>query len=264
MTRQCTLLILLGALMAIVGCGGSQHHGSPAGPTAPAAPTGTGSGQETAALFAAAYVRFLDGAGTAGALPDATPAVRRLADQAGAVPAGRRRGTLVLAQLRPAQGPGGNYFVAARDQAHTFYAQITLGQEHGRWVVVQLTPPDFVQTLAPAGPAAPMPPRASAAAETAAQRFLQGYLPWLYGHAPATTAHDGTPGLLAELKRHPPRIPPAMRSLHATVAAIAMQHHAGGWQALANITDGRQTYELVLTLTRTRGRWLVSRVGNPR
>ena len=55
-----------------------------------------------------------------------------------------------------------------------------------------------------------------------------------------------------------------MRSLHPTVAAIAMQRHGGGWQALPNITDGRETYELVLTITQTRGRWLVSGVSNPR
>ena len=56
-----------------------------------------------------------------------------------------------------------------------------------------------------------------------------------------------------------------MRSLHPKlVAAIAMQRHGGGWQALPNISDGRETYELVLTITQTRGRWLVSDVSNPR
>ena len=55
-----------------------------------------------------------------------------------------------------------------------------------------------------------------------------------------------------------------MRSLHPKLAAIALQRHRGGWQALPNITDGRETYELVLTITQTRGRWLVSGVSNPR
>ena len=55
-----------------------------------------------------------------------------------------------------------------------------------------------------------------------------------------------------------------MRSLHPKVAAIAMQRHGRGWQALPNITDGRETYELVLTITQTRGRWLVSGVSSPR
>ena len=265
MTRPRALLIVLACLPAIAaGCGKSTHH-TPPGAT-PRAPTPTAQNQQTAAaLFAGAYVRFLDGAGTIAALPDATPAVRALAGQAGSVPASRSRGTLLLAQLRQAQEPAASYFLAARDQAHTFYAQITLGQKHGQWVVVQLTPPDFVQALAPAGPAAePAPPRASAAAETAAWRFLQGYLSWLYGQAPLHAIQDAAPGLLADPESHPPRIPPAMRSLHATVAAIAMQRHDSAWQALANVTDARESYELVLTLTHTRGRWLISSVGSPR
>jgi hypothetical protein len=262
MTRTRSPLILLACLLAIAGCGSSTHH-TPPGATSRASTTGA-SAQETAAtLFAAAYVRFLDGGGTAAAMLDATPAVRALAGQAGPVPARRRRGTLVLAQLRQTQGRDASYFVAARDQAHTFYAQVTLSQEHGRWVVVQLTPPDFVQALAPAGPPAPVPPRASAAPETAARRFLQGYLRWLYGQAPPHAIEEATTRLLVGLKSHPPRIPPAMRSLHAIVAAVAMQRHGSDWQALPNVTDGRETYELVLTITQTRGRWVVSGVSNP-
>lgn len=111
------------------------------------------------------------------ALPDATAAIRKLAQQAGPVPSNRRDGTLVLAQLRRAQGSCARYVVAAQDQAHTFYALITLRQQYVRWVVVQLTPPDFVQLTPPAGPPAPAPPRASATADTAARGFLHGYLP---------------------------------------------------------------------------------------
>jgi hypothetical protein len=54
-----------------------------------------------------------------------------------------------------------------------------------------------------------------------------------------------------------------MRPLHATVVAIG-SNHGSEWQALANVTDGHESYELVLTLTETSGRWLVSSVGNPR
>ena len=54
--------------------------------------------------FAAAYVRFLDGDGTASGLPDATASVRALAGQSGSIPAARQRGTLVMTQLRPAVG----------------------------------------------------------------------------------------------------------------------------------------------------------------
>lgn len=262
MTRPRSVLILLACLLSLASCGSSTHHSPPTGTSR--ASTAGGSQQTAAALFAAAYVRFLGGAGTAVALPDATAPVRQLAAQAGPVPASRRRGTLLLAQLHRAPGADASYFIGVRDKAHTFYAQITLGQDRGRWAVVQLTPPDLVQALAPAGPAAQTPPAGSSAAETTVRRFLHGYLPWLYGQAPLRLIQDATPGLLAGLKRHPPRIPPAMRSLHATVAAIAMQRHGRGWQALPNVSDGRETYELVLTLTQTRGRWLVSSVGNPR
>jgi hypothetical protein len=48
------------------------------------------------------------------------------------------------------------------------------------------------------------------------------------------------------------------------VAAIAMQRHRGDWQALPNINDGHETYELVLTMAHTRGRWLVTNVSSPR
>ncbi len=49
-----------------------------------------------------------------------------------------------------------------------------------------------------------------------------------------------------------------MQLLRPRLAALGMQRHGGAWQALANITDGRETYELILTLTQTRGRWFVS------
>jgi hypothetical protein len=55
-----------------------------------------------------------------------------------------------------------------------------------------------------------------------------------------------------------------MHSLRPKLVAIALQRRGGGWQALPNITDGRETYELVLTITQTRVRWLVSGVSNPR
>ena len=214
--------------------------------------------------FAAAYVRFLDGAGTASGLPDATSSVRALAARAGSIPAARRRGTLLMTELRPAVGASDSYLLTARDDAHAFYAQMTLAEQHGRWLVAELTPPDFVQVFAPAGPPPPAPPRGSAGAENAARLFLRGYLPWLYGQAPLRAITAATSGLLADLKAHPPRIPPTMQALRPKVAAIAMQRRGHGWQALPNISDGHETYELVLTVAQTRGRWLVSNVSSPR
>ena len=42
-----------------------------------------------------------------------------------------------------------------------------------------------------------------------------------------------------------------------------MQRRGHGWQALPNISDGHETYELVLTVAHTHGRWLVSNVSSP-
>lgn len=266
MTRPRLLLAILttAGVMAIAGCGNGGHSAT-SGATRRASTTSAQDQRAaTAAEFAGAYVPFLDGAGTAAALPDATRSVRALAGQAGPVPAARRRGPLVLAALRAVQGEPGRYVLAASDAAHTFYVTIAVSQQHGRWLVTGLTPPDFVQALAPPGPPALVPPPGSSAPEHAARAFLDGYLPWLYGQGPLRAIHDTTGALLAGLSRRPPRVPLTMRSLHPKFAAIALQHHRGGWQALPNISDGRETYELVLTMTQTRGRWLVSGVSSPR
>lgn len=268
MTRRAPLLTLLACLLALAGCGGSRNasKSTTSGVTRHAITTSTSRGKIAAAAqeFAVAYVRFLDGAGTASGLAATTPTVRALAGQAGPVPAARRRGTLVIAQLRPAVGATGSYLLTARDDAHAFYAQMTLAQQHGQWVVAQFTPPDLVQVFAPAGPAPPPPPPGSTAAKASTQLFLRGYLPWLYGQTPLRAISAAAGGLLTNLKAHPPRVPPTIHSLAAKVAAIAMQRHGRGWQALANITDGNDTYELVLTVAQTRGMWLVNKISASR
>ena len=43
-----------------------------------------------------------------------------------------------------------------------------------------------------------------------------------------------------------------------------MQHSARGWQALANINDTQETYELVLTVEQTANSWLVNNVSSAR
>jgi hypothetical protein len=266
-TRPRSLLTALACLLSLAGCGGS-HTASRSTTSAPAdttrrASTTTGAiARQDAAVsgFAAAYVRFLDGAGTARRLPDATSTVRALAGRAGPIPAARRRGTLVISEVRAAVSASNSYLLSARDDAHAFYAQMTLAEQDRRWLVAKLTPPDFVQVFAPAGPPPTAPPPGSAGAEDAARLFLRGYLPWLYGQAPLRAISGATSGLLADFKAHPPRIPPTMQALRAKVAAIAMQRRGNGWQALPNISDGDETYELVLTIAQTHGRWVVSNV----
>ena len=55
-----------------------------------------------------------------------------------------------------------------------------------------------------------------------------------------------------------------MQALRPKVAAVAMQRRGRGWQALPNVSDGHETYELVLTVAHTRGKWLVGNVSSPR
>jgi hypothetical protein len=270
-TRPRSLLAVAACLLGLAGCGGSHTAtrattSAAAGATRRASTTPSQVALEDAAVsqFAAAYVRFLDGVGTASGLPDATSSVRALTARAGSIPDARRRGTLLMTELRPAAGASNSYLLTAQDDAHAFYAQMTLAEQHGHWLVAELTPPDFVQVFAPAKPPPPPPPRGSAGAESATRLFLRGYLPWLYGQAPLSAITAATSGLLADLKAHPPRIPPTMQALRPKVAAIAMQRRDRGWQALPNISDGHETYELVLTVAQTRGRWLVSNVSSPR
>jgi hypothetical protein len=92
--------------------------------------------------------------------------------------------------------------------------------------------------------------------------FLRGYLPWLYGQAPLPAITSATSRLRVDLKTHPPRVAPATRTLRPKVAAIAMQRRGHAWQALPNITDGQETYELALTFTQIHDRWLVSHVSS--
>ena len=264
MTRLLLALVTIVTVVAIAACGSTGHSRPSTSDSTPRASTaGTTAEHVAASVFAAAYVRFLDGADAAASLPDATTSVRALAGQAGPVPAAHSRGTLVLAELRGAPGQPGSYVLAATDAAHTFNATITLNQQYRRQLVTGITPPDFVQALAPPGPPSPPPPPGSNAPQHAAQAFLAGYLPWLYGHGPLRAIRDAATSLLGDLERRPPRVPLTIHSLHPKLVAIALQHHRRGWQALPNITDGRETYELVLTITQTRGRWLVSGVSNP-
>lgn len=155
------------------------------------------------------------------------------------------------------------FMIALRDRAHTFTAQLTLAPVSGRWLLVSVAPPDLDTILAPPPRAIPQP-AGSGPAEHAARTFVTGYLPWLYGQAPLRAVKTATGGLLAGFKAHPPRVPPTMQTLRPKVAAIAMQRRDHRWQALANISDGQETYELVLTIAHTRGSWLVSNVSLPR
>ncbi len=279
MRRHLALVLNLAACLALLaGCGaasstprGTRAAASSSASTASAAigPSRSSSASRSQSprtvveLFAGAYARFLGGELTAAQLPDATPSVRRLAAAGGQVPPARRRGTLALASIKPALGVPGRWYLTARDLAHTFYTAVDVGERAGRPVVTGVETPDFEQVLAPPGPPSPPPPTGSQPALTAARVFLRGYLPWLYGEGPLSAIRDATSGLLAYLKAHTPIVPLTVQHLHPRVAAIAAQPDGGSWQALPNITDGDETYELVLCLQSNNGRWVVHAVASP-
>jgi hypothetical protein len=212
----------------------------------------------TARVFATAYGRYLDGQLRATGLPDATSTARTQVEAM--IPPARRAGTIAVQSVQ--QTPAHPTFtIALRDRAHTFTAQLTLAPIGGRWLVVAVAPPDLDTILAPAPRPIPQP-AGSRPPEHAARAFVAGYLPWLYGHAPLHAITGATRRLIEDLKAHPPRVPPTMQALRPKAAAIAIQHRRRHWHALANINDGHETYELMLTLARTRGTWLVSNVGS--
>ena len=130
------------------------------------------------------------------------------------------------------------------------------------WLVVSVQSPDLDTILATAPSPVPQP-AGSGSAEHAADVFIGAYLAWLYRHAPLQAITAATGALLAGLKLSPPRVPPTMQVRHPKVVAIAMQRRGRGWQALANIDDGQETYELVVVVVQTHGRWLVSNVSLP-
>ncbi|MFZ0088402.1 MAG: hypothetical protein WAL63_02770 [Solirubrobacteraceae bacterium] len=151
-----------------------------------------------------------------------------------------------------------NFVVGFTDRAHRFSAQLTVAPDQARWRVTQVLAPDLDSILRPSSPI-PLA-RGSHGASGAAREFLSRYLLWLFGQAPATAIHDGAPQLVAKLKAHPPRVPPTLRHVQLRLVAIGMQPARGGWTALANVTDGQQTYELTLAVVRRGGRWLVNSV----
>lgn len=270
-----TLLTLAAVLLA--GCGRAATTPRPSPPTttnpattstaSPGAPpsssttTAPAAARQTAAVFAAAYARYLDGLLDAAALPDASAQVHSQAGQL--MPAAARRGPLTVKSVT-ARGGGSTFTATLADRAHSFEVQLTvLAAAGGGEQVVGVVPPDFDSLLAPAPRPIPQP-SGSAPAQHVAREFLAGYLAWLYGHARVSAIHDATRLLLAQLSANPPNVPPAFQSRYAHPVAVGLTAAAdGGWTAYASVTDGQQTYELTLTIMRDHGGWLVSNVNSP-
>jgi len=103
-----------------------------------------------------------------------------------------------------------------------------------------------------------------AAARRVAARFLDGYLAFLYGRAPAERVTDVTAPVRRELVRNTPRIPPAQRQRTPRVIDLNVVGQAPGAVIVtASVDDGDvAVYPIVFTLDLRGGRWRVSRLAN--
>ncbi len=113
----------------------------------------------------------------------------------------------------------------------------------------------------PAGPS----PAELARARVAARRFLAGYLPYLYGRAPARRVTNLTASVAASLRRSRARVTPAQRRRHPRLVALMLIGQTpGSVIATARVADGGVApYPLTFTLQRSgRGEWVVADLGN--
>lgn len=98
--------------------------------------------------------------------------------------------------------------------------------------------------------------------EAAAVRFLEDYLPFLYGRDGAGPIRAATPRLAARLVRSRVRVPPAARSRRPRLEAIGARDLAGSRALVrARVGDGVVSYTVALALARSEDRWLVVSVG---
>ena len=252
-------VIAIAVLLAA--CGGSHHKPKTTDHPKNAKlrpPTEIGVAQ----AFASAYLRYIDGTAKASTLPDATAAVKTAAVSGGVIPANERVGALSLLGLMPATGVSGGVLITARDRARTLYAQETLARARPGWQVVNLLTPDFVQVFVRQSTATIPEPAGSHGPESVARAFLAGYVPWYYGHGPASAIQRAAPALRADLRARPPNIPPAMAHLHGQVKGIGMTRNGSGWEALVNVHDAASTYQLTLGVQMVSGRWEVTAVSS--
>jgi hypothetical protein len=210
-----------------------------------------------AAAFSNAYARYLDGRLPVAALPDTSAAA--LTEIGPVIPRAGRAGEPAVHSVRQTTGAF-TYAAQLRDHAHTFPVQLTVGLAGRRWLVTSIDPPDIDTILH--SHSIPIPqPSGSGPAEHAARAFMAGYLQWLYGAGPVGAIRDATSQLIALLKANPPNIPPTFQGLHGRLDSLGLRSSGDGWRAFALVTDPHTSYNLVMSVTLERGRWLVTSVG---
>jgi len=101
---------------------------------------------------------------------------------------------------------------------------------------------------------------APAAALGTARVFMEGYLAYLYGHAPASVVRDATRALVLSLEAHPPRVSLDMRARQPRVLALHQTPAPPGQAAVDAVVNdgGLENYLVGLLLARRDGRLLVT------
>jgi hypothetical protein len=104
--------------------------------------------------------------------------------------------------------------------------------------------------------------RMVSAASGAARAFLAGYLPYSYGQVDANRIRSVSTELRDELRRNPPRVPPAKadkakpRVRRLEVSGV----DTGRVILLAQVDDGESQYATLVTVNRRGDRWVVTQV----
>ncbi len=99
-----------------------------------------------------------------------------------------------------------------------------------------------------------------AAALRTARAFLENYLAYLYGHAPASAVRDATRALVLSLEAHPPRVSLDIRARRPRVLALHPTPAPSGQVAVRAVVNdgGLEDYPVGLLLARRDGRLLVT------
>ncbi|MFZ0379751.1 MAG: hypothetical protein WAL38_18125 [Solirubrobacteraceae bacterium] len=208
-----------------------------------------------AAAVARAYARYLANQLSARQLPGLTPQAMMMVRRSGPLPARLH----VTEVRRTSLTGGGNSWTAhlAMIDAHgrqTTTTQLVLTAASGRWMVLELVPPDPDTLIATTPPA--LRPTGPPPARRAALGFTQSFLAYTYGHATARQLRDLTPTLRAAIASNPPQVPAAIRALRPRIASLALAPQHGAWLAEANVTDGQDTYQVISLLHRLDRDWL--------
>lgn len=111
---------------------------------------------------------------------------------------------------------------------------------------------------------APVSPGELARARASGRAFLRGYLPFLYGRAPASRVTEVSPAIRAAISRGQARPTPEQRRRRPRIVQlVAVGQGPGSVIVTARIDDGGvAAYPVTFTLSRRSGAWIVTDLGN--